>query len=48
MSGVNLSIWGSIPEGNEHFSHRGEDNVLRVSPRYCSMSIAKRGIQTEF
>ena len=29
MSGVNLSIWGSIPEGNERFMmNRGEDNAV--------------------
>ena len=52
MSGVNLSIWGSIPKGSERFSDESRGLMLlheSISPLCCSVStcITQRGIETE-
>ena len=53
MSGVKLSIWGSIPEGRERFSDESRvGNVFHASHRSLSCASSKsiarqRGIQTE-
>ena len=55
MSDVNLSIWGSIPDGSERFSDEPEGKTMlfqeshRAVSCWCSMStyITQRGIETE-
>ena len=47
MSGVNLSIWGSIPEGSERFSDELRGTQCCFMSLCCSVStcIAQRGIE---
>ena len=49
MSSVNLSIWGSIPEGSERFSDESFQESHRAVSCCCSVStcITQRGIETE-
>ena len=41
MSGANLSIWGSVPEGRERFSDESKERqcyFISRSPRCCPVS----------